>query len=340
VSPEPTLSHCRNLEGHPHFAGVRHNYAEDAHAGRAADGAIQKEGQRLVVMGRRMIHRKAGGETLHAALAAYGKWVEGKYLDADRRVTPWGRTQGRQVAFLTAVLPNTPLSTLDTRGVDNLLEVLRLRPAGKAGTAVSLGWNAKRDQGTRNVIKQFPTQKGANGDPEFRTLFDGLVRGNWLTFVSMGEGLMEELTHRMMAWAAEVVAPLPVTLAPPQDGADGLSVYLLDVRPAPAPRTARPPLRVEVRYLLTPPVVPPEAPPAELDRLVFALLTQNEFEPEPTAPPVELWVAFGLTPRPAVLVRGMATRERVVPDRPVVREPLAVDLRPAGPVSPPPPREG
>jgi hypothetical protein len=121
---------------------------EDANAGQAADEGIQKEGQRLVEMGRRMIHRKAGGETLHAALAAYGKWVEGKYLDPDRRVTRWGRTQGRQVAFLTAVLPNTPLAALDTRGVDDLLEVLRLRPAGQAGAAVSVSW-------TRNVIKQF-----------------------------------------------------------------------------------------------------------------------------------------------------------------------------------------
>jgi hypothetical protein len=120
---------------------------EEADAGQEADGAIQKEGQRLVEMGRWMIHRKAGGETLHAALAAYGKWIEGKYLDAERRVTAWGRTQERHVAFMRKHLPDRPLAALDPHGIDELLDILRLRPVGEDGRAVSVTW-------CRNVIKQ------------------------------------------------------------------------------------------------------------------------------------------------------------------------------------------
>lgn len=121
---------------------------EDPAIDQAANDSIRKEGLRLVEMGRQKLHRNSGGDTLNAALTAYGQWIEGKYLDANRQVTAWGQTQGRQVEFLKAVLPNTPLSSLDIRGIDDLLEVLRLRPAGKGGSTVSVSW-------TRNVIKQF-----------------------------------------------------------------------------------------------------------------------------------------------------------------------------------------
>ncbi|HVK11500.1 MAG TPA: hypothetical protein VM597_22205 [Gemmataceae bacterium] len=50
----------------------------DEEAAGHADSHLQKQGQRLVDMGRRMLHRKAGGETLHAALTANGKWIESR----------------------------------------------------------------------------------------------------------------------------------------------------------------------------------------------------------------------------------------------------------------------
>jgi integrase len=113
-----------------------------------ADEYLQKEGQRLMAMGRRMLHKKAGGETLHAALSEYAKWIETKYLDTERRVTQWGRTQGRQIAFLRKILPECPLAGLDVHRIEEMLDVLRLRPLGENGRSVSVAW-------TKNVIKQF-----------------------------------------------------------------------------------------------------------------------------------------------------------------------------------------
>ncbi len=133
----------------------------DPKAGQVPDELLQSEGQRLVDMGRRLLHKRAGGETLHAALTAYGRWIEEKFLGADRQVTQWGRTQGRHVAFMRKHLPDGSLAALDAHRIDELLDVLRLRPAGDDGRAVSVTW-------TRNVIKQFRHfLRWLNRSPEF-----------------------------------------------------------------------------------------------------------------------------------------------------------------------------
>jgi hypothetical protein len=51
---------------------------------------VQKQGQRLIELGRRMLHRPGGGETLHAALDAYARWIRSKYLGVDKAGEPPG----------------------------------------------------------------------------------------------------------------------------------------------------------------------------------------------------------------------------------------------------------
>jgi hypothetical protein len=51
-----------------------------------------------------------------------------------------GATQTRQAAFVKRHLPDMPLSELDSGRVDELLEVLRLRPTGQDGKPVSVAW--------------------------------------------------------------------------------------------------------------------------------------------------------------------------------------------------------
>ena len=134
---------------------------EDQKVNENAEENLQKQGQRLVDMGRRMLHKKAGGETLHVALTAYGQWIESKFLDTQKRVTPWGRTQDRQIGFLRRNLADVPLAALDAHRVEELFDVLRLRPAGDNGRQVSVDW-------TRNVIKQFRRfLRWLNRSPEF-----------------------------------------------------------------------------------------------------------------------------------------------------------------------------
>jgi len=87
-----------------------------------------------------MVHKQAGGETLHAALDAYSRWLASQYVGMDRKPTAWGGTQIRQVAFIRHHLPNHPLFEVDTQRVEALIDILRLRPNGQGGMPVSVSW--------------------------------------------------------------------------------------------------------------------------------------------------------------------------------------------------------
>jgi hypothetical protein len=130
-------------------------------AQRHSEAQLQKQGERLIDMGRRMLHQPCGGETLHTALDAYGRWICAKYLGVDKKLTAWGGTQTRQVAFLRGQLPDGPLGALDAQRVEHLIDVLRLRPEGADGLPVSVLW-------TRNCLKQFRHfLRWLNKTPEF-----------------------------------------------------------------------------------------------------------------------------------------------------------------------------
>jgi hypothetical protein len=116
-----------------------------------AEGYLQKQGQRLVDMGRRMLHKKAGGESLHAALDAYARSVSTRHVGLDKKPTLWSGTQGRQIAFLPRHLPDVSLGELDAARIEELVEVLRLRPLGQSGEPVSISW----PQGCLKLLRRF-----------------------------------------------------------------------------------------------------------------------------------------------------------------------------------------
>jgi hypothetical protein len=116
-----------------------------------ADGYLQKQGQRLVDMGRRMLHKKAGGESLHAALDAYARSVSTRHVGLDKKPTLWSGTQGRQIAFLRRHLPDVSLGELDAARIEELVEILRLRPLGQSGEPVSVSWT----QGCLKLLRRF-----------------------------------------------------------------------------------------------------------------------------------------------------------------------------------------
>lgn len=120
----------------------------DDKAQKHSDEYLRKEGTRLVDMGRRLLHKRVGGQTLHAAFDAYLKWIEGKYLTVEKKLTPWGGTQTRQIAFIRRHLPDCSLGELDAYRIEGLLEILQQRPTGEDGKPVSVSW-------TQNCIKQF-----------------------------------------------------------------------------------------------------------------------------------------------------------------------------------------
>jgi hypothetical protein len=142
------------------FPGVQIEVA-DPDVSRTAEAGVERDARRLIDLGRQKLLRKAAGETLHAALAAYSKWIDSKYRTVDRRRTAWGGTQVRQVEFVRRHLPDGRLAELDARRVEELVEVLRLRPVGDGGVRVSVSW-------TRNCLKQFRHfLRWLNRAPEF-----------------------------------------------------------------------------------------------------------------------------------------------------------------------------
>jgi hypothetical protein len=112
-------------------------------------------------MGRRMLHKPGGGETLHAALTTYSRWISSQNVGVDKKVTAWGGTQLRHIEFIRCHLADCPLDEISTQRVEELLNILRLRPNGQRGKPVSVSW-------TRSCIKQFRHfLRWLNKTPEF-----------------------------------------------------------------------------------------------------------------------------------------------------------------------------
>lgn len=121
---------------------------DDTDAQNITEEVAHKEGQRLVDMGRKLILRKLGGESLQAALDAYCKWIKSKYVTLEKTLTAWGSTQTRQVTFIRQHTPSVLLAEMGTEQIDALIDVLRMRPHGDGKKPVSVSC-------TRNCIKQF-----------------------------------------------------------------------------------------------------------------------------------------------------------------------------------------
>jgi hypothetical protein len=122
---------------------------------------LQKQGHRLLEMGRRMLRERSGGESLHAALNGYSRWISSKYVDTEKKPTAWCGTQVRQIAFMRRHLADCDLAELDAQRVEELIDVLRLRPTGEDGRSVSVSW-------TQSCIKQLRRfLRWLNRSPEF-----------------------------------------------------------------------------------------------------------------------------------------------------------------------------
>jgi hypothetical protein len=113
---------------------------------RAVEECQEKDGQRLMEMGRKLLQKRIGGETLYAALDAYRKWVESQWT-ADGQLSGWGGAQLRQIRFLRQQLPNCPLDELDGDRIDELVRTVQQRPMRKNKERISASF-------ARNCLKQ------------------------------------------------------------------------------------------------------------------------------------------------------------------------------------------
>lgn len=113
-----------------------------------AQQSIAQEGRRLVNLGRKMLRPRGAEESLHEAFEAYRAWIAGRYITLEQRMTQWGRGLVRQTNYIQRLVPDQPLAELDSHRIEEIIEVLRMRPKTARGRTASVGWS-------RNCIKRF-----------------------------------------------------------------------------------------------------------------------------------------------------------------------------------------
>jgi hypothetical protein len=144
--------------------------------------------------------------------------------------------------------------------------------------------------------------------------------------------MIEQIDQRLKEWVSQVVDVPIVSLSSPeqQTGERGVSCYLLDLLEKPPLRTAhlRPPLQFSLRYLITTWAADPLDAHSLLGELAFAAMQHPEFELDLSPPATEMWLAFGLTPRPSFFLRALASKHLPEPDVKLVRKPLVLQASP------------
>lgn len=136
--------------------------------------------------------------------------------------------------------------------------------------------------------------------------------------------MIDDVDHKLKEWVGSVIEDAEVVLELPCEPGKTHTVglYLLDLlNGIPTHRDRPAPLQIELRYLITTWADEPEAAHRLLGRLVFAAMQSPEFEIElePLAP--EIWASFGISPRPAFLIRVPVEMERHITSFPRVRVP-------------------
>jgi hypothetical protein len=142
--------------------------------------------------------------------------------------------------------------------------------------------------------------------------------------------------EHLLQWLGSIVqANAPCLLTPPDAApkTPQVNACLVDILDAPALRnSSRPPLQVTLRYLVSTWAPDPLDAHDLLNLILFAALDEPELEVElsPLAP--EVWLAFGVPPRPAFFLRLPVRLERPEPPLRAVRHPLQVQAIPVVPL--------
>ncbi len=133
--------------------------------------------------------------------------------------------------------------------------------------------------------------------------------------------MIEQIDQQIQQWITSILPSVNVSLLPPSQAAQGITLYLMSLAPAPPPRSPkRPPLQVLLRYLVVVHDEKPDVAHQRLGLLVFAALANPDFTVDLTPLPVETWRAWGLGPQPAFILDRVARLEQPEPVAPMVRK--------------------
>lgn len=139
--------------------------------------------------------------------------------------------------------------------------------------------------------------------------------------------MIGEIDTQVRGWIREAVHGAEVWLGPPLPGENrtGVGLHLLRILPEPSPRGARPPpLRIRLEYLVSTWAEAPSTEHRLLAEVVVAALSRDDVQVAPEPVSVSLWAAFGVPPRPGLLVVASLRVERSAKPAPLVREPPIV----------------
>ncbi len=145
--------------------------------------------------------------------------------------------------------------------------------------------------------------------------------------------MIDQVDARLTAWIANVVGTVSVALTPPRETQTEpvVHLYLMQVVPALAspdskhPRDARfRPEQVMLSYLVAVRAAEPEQAHKLLGDLIFAALDDADMTLDFEPIPVQTWLALGVEPQPAFILKVPLSRERAVPDISLVRQPMVL----------------
>jgi hypothetical protein len=140
--------------------------------------------------------------------------------------------------------------------------------------------------------------------------------------------MIEQVDNNLAAWVRDVLKGVTVSLAAPDDSHEGIgiSLYLLEFAQSPVLRGGpkRLPLQFSLRYLVTSWAEETADAHRAIGQLIFAAMEHPEYQIDFEPAPVALWSAFGISPRPSVILTAPVRLERPEPVVPVVRVPPIV----------------
>jgi hypothetical protein len=127
--------------------------------------------------------------------------------------------------------------------------------------------------------------------------------------------VIAETDQRLLDWVATLF-DTRVSLSPPDGDGEteaGVSIYLLDFSQEPLARGLRkPPLQVALRYLISVGGRDVRESHSQLWRLLVEAVRRSESDDwavERDPPPLEVWRALGVVPRPAFVLRVQARHQ-------------------------------
>lgn len=139
--------------------------------------------------------------------------------------------------------------------------------------------------------------------------------------------MIDQTDRHLAAWIGGILDQVDVSLDPPgaAETAKGVSLYLMELLQSPPARGTRlPPLLMKLRYLVTTTAPTPEEAHRMLGALVVAALENPEFEIEQEPLPLSLWMALGIAPRPAFVLRVPFRHDRPQKVAPPVKHAIVI----------------